>query len=96
MESEMSEVYDELKEFNPEAIVIDDFEEAYLGYTTNGIAIYDYYTMLDIVVDGILEDEDCTEDEAVDDGIAHIEKNIISAYVGPYTPIVMYKELYDK
>jgi len=91
----MSEVYDELKEFNPEALVIDDFEEAYLGFTTKGIAIYDYYTMLDIVIEGILEDEDCTEEEAVDNAIQHIDFNILSAYVGPYTPIVKYKEIYD-
>jgi hypothetical protein len=95
MENEMSEVYDELKEYNPEALVIDDFEEAYLGFSTNGIAIYDFYTMLDIVVDEILEDEDWTEDEAVTEAIQHIETNILAAYVGPYTPIVMYKEIYD-
>jgi hypothetical protein len=95
MESEMSEVYDELKDYNPEALIIDDFEEAYLGFSTDGKAIYDFYTMLDVVVEGILEDEDCTEDEAVNDAIQHIETNIISAYVGPYTPIVMYKEIYD-
>lgn len=92
----MSEVYDELKDYNPEALVIDDFEEAYLGFSTNGTAIYDFYTMLDIVVEGILEDEeDWTEDEAVTEAIQHIETNILSAYVGPYTPIVMYKEIYD-
>ena len=46
----MNKVYDELKDYNPEAIIVDDFEEAYLGYTTGGVAIYDFYTMVDIVV----------------------------------------------
>lgn len=91
----MNKVYDELKDYNPEAIIVDDFEEAYLGYTTGGVAIYDFYTMVDIVVDGILEDEDIDEDKAVSDAIQHIEYNILSANHGPYTPIFMYKEIYD-
>ena len=45
----MNKVYDELKELNPEALIVEDFEQAYLGYTHDGKAIYDYYTMVDIV-----------------------------------------------
>ena len=91
----MNKVYDELKDFNPEAIIVDDFEKAYLGYSNDGKAIYDYYTMVDIVVDGILEDNDIDEDEAVSEAIQHVEYNIVNAHVGTYTPIFMYKELYD-
>lgn len=92
----MSNVYDELKEYNPEAVIIDDFEEAYLGYSVEGRAIYDYYTLVDIVTDGILEDNDMTEEEAVDEAIQHVDFNIVGAFVGPFTPIVMFKELYDE
>lgn len=91
----MNKIYDELKEYNPEALIVDDFEKAYLGYTTGGIAIYDFYTMVDIVVDGILEDTDIPEDKAVSEAIQHVEHNIISANHGPNTPLFMYKELYD-
>jgi hypothetical protein len=91
----MNKVYDELKEFNPEALIVDDFEEAYLGYTHDGKAIYDFYTMVDIVVDGILEDNDFDEEEAVSEAIQHVEMNIVNAYVGTYTPIFMFKEIYD-
>ena len=92
----MSNVYDELKEYNPEAVIIDDFEEAYLGYSVEGRAIYDYYTLVDIVTDGILEDNDMTEEDAVEEAIQHVDFNIVGAFVGPFTPIVMFKELYDE
>ena len=92
----MSNVYDELKEYNPEALIIDDFEEAYLGYSVEGRAIYDYYTLVDIVTDGILEDNDMTEEDAVEEAIQHVDFNIVGAFVGPFTPIVMFKELYDE
>lgn len=93
----MSEIYDELKEFNPKAIIIEDFEEAYLGFSTDGKAIYDFYTMLDLVIDGIYEDspEELTEDEAYSEAYAHLDANVIGAYVGEFTPIIMYKEIYD-
>ena len=93
----MSKVYDELKEFNPKAMIIEDFEEAYLGYSTDGKAIYDFYTMLDIVIDGIYEDapEQLTEEEAYGEAYAHLDCNVIGAYVGEHTPIIMYKEIYD-
>ena len=93
----MSDVYSELKEFNPKAIIIDDFEDAYLGYSTDGKAIYDFYTMLDIVIDGIYEDteEEITEETAYEEAYTHLDYNVIRAFVGEYTPIIMYKELHD-
>lgn len=93
----MKDVYSELTEFNPKAIIIDDFEEAYLGYSSDGKAIYDFYTMLDMVIDGIYEDapKEITEDEAYSEAYAHLDSNILGAYVGEHTPIIMYKELHD-
>jgi hypothetical protein len=97
VESEMSDVYSELKEFNPKAMIIDDFEEAYLGYSSDGKAIYDFYTMLDLVIDGIYEDaeEEITEDQAYSEAYSHLDYNVINAYVGEHTPIIMYKELHE-
>ena len=93
----MSDVYSELTEFNPKAMIIDDFEEAYLGYSSDGKAIYDFYTMLDIVIDGIYEDaeQEITEDEAYSEAYAHLDFNVLGAYRGEHTPIIMYKELHD-
>jgi len=93
----MSEVYDELKEYNPKAMIIDDFEVAYLGYSNDGKAVYDFYTMLDLVIEGIYDDteEEITEDEAFSEAYSHLEMNIINAYVGEFTPIIMYKEIHD-
>lgn len=93
----MKDVYSELTEFNPKAMIIDDFEEAYLGYSSDGKAIYDFYTMLDMVIDGIYEDaeEEITEDQAYSEAYEHLDYNILGAYVGEHTPIIMYKELHD-
>lgn len=93
----MSKVYDELKEFNPKAMIIEDFEEAYLGYSTDGKAIYDFYTMLDLVIDGIYEDaeEEITEDQAYSEAYLHLDSNVVNASASEHTPIIMYKELHD-
>jgi len=93
----MKDVYSELTEFNPKAMIIDDFEEAYLGYSSDGKAIYDFYTMLDMVIDGIYEDapKEITEDNAYSEAYAHLDLNVLGAYVGEHTPIIMYKELHD-
>ena len=92
-----SDVYSELKEFNPKAMIIHDFEEAYLGYSSDGKAIYDFYTMLDLVIDGIYEDaeEEITEEQAYSEAYLHLDSNIVNASASEHTPIIMYKELYE-
>jgi len=94
-------IYQDLERKNPQASLLEDFDEAYLGYAYKDelpVAVYDYYTILDMVIDGIKEDEHPfkNEDEIFDAAHDHIEVNIIESLKGPYAPIVMYKELYDE
>ena len=58
-------IFDELIEKNPNAVIWDGFDSAYIGYTYTGqnkdcVAVYDFYTMLDLVIEGI---EDTMEDD---------------------------------
>jgi len=94
-------IYEELIEKNPEAIVWDGFDTAYIGYTYTGqnkdcVAVYDFYTMLDLVVEGIEdtmdEDEYENEDEIFSAAYSHLDTNVIGGYLGKYTPVVMYKD----
>ena len=39
--------------------------------------------------------EQLTEEEAYGEAYAHLDCNVIGAYVGEHTPIIMYKEIYD-
>tara|TARA_B100000686_G_C16512223_1_gene822753 strand:+ start:42 stop:356 length:315 start_codon:yes stop_codon:yes gene_type:complete len=102
MVEEVSMAYEELIEKNPEAVVWDGFEDAYLGYSgivpeseNKAIAVYDYWTILDIVIEDMYEDleEPIGEEEITYDAILYIEKNILSKNLGPYTPMVVYKEI---
>jgi len=93
--------YEELLDANPDAIIWNGFEQAYIGYsykpdTKDAVAVYDYYTMLDLVIEAIEdtceEGEYETEDEIINEAIQHIDFNVIGGYLGEYTPIVMFKD----
>ena len=48
-------IFEELIEKNPQAVIWDGFDAAYIGYTYAGkdkdcVAVYDFYTMLDLVI----------------------------------------------
>ena len=76
-----SEKYEFLED---DAIVMPDFDNALIGVSTDGNAIYDYYKMLEILInrDGM------TEEEAAD----YISYNTLRAlpYAGEKKPIVIY------
>ena len=93
--------YEELLDANPDAVIWNGFEQAYIGYsykpdTKHAVAVYDYYTMLDLVIEAIEdtceEGEYETEDEIINEAIQHIDFNVIGGYLGEYTPIVMFKD----
>lgn len=76
-----SEKYEFLED---DAIVMPDFDNALIGVSTDGNAIYDYYKMLEVLInrDGM------TEEEAAD----YISYNTLRAlpYAGEKKPIVIY------
>ena len=69
-----------------EAIVFDgpDFDEAIVGVTDEGQAVYDYNKM----VQSMMQQDGITEEEAIE----FIEYNTIRAlpYAGPNAPIIMH------
>tara|TARA_R100000734_G_C3313274_1_gene104542 strand:- start:938 stop:1228 length:291 start_codon:yes stop_codon:yes gene_type:complete len=95
----MTESYTELKEENPKAEIWEGFEQAYLGYGYNSdnkcVAVYDYYTMLDLVIEGIeetMEDDDMLVVDVIDAAIEHIQINVIGRERGGCKPLVIYKD----
>lgn len=79
------DVYEELAEANPDAMVANGFEDAYLGYTAGmgtPVAVYDYQKCVEVLMDR----DGMTEEEAIE----YLEHNAVSAYVGKGTPIFIY------
>jgi hypothetical protein len=67
-----------IAEVNPDAILWDDLDEAIIGIDVDNIVVYDIYKMeLEI-----MKLHDCTFEEAVE----WVDYNILSAYVGEWTP----------
>ena len=70
-----------------EVILFDGLDDALIGWSrpmnSPTLAVYDYNLMVELIVgrDG------CT----VDDAIEFVDFNVIGMYVGPGTPIVMYR-----
>jgi hypothetical protein len=72
-----------LEELNPEALLADGLESAYVGFTINfhhqNVAVYDYRKCI-----GILVDRDGMTEEEADEFLAF---NTLDAYVGPNGPL---------
>ena len=67
-----------IAEVNPDAILWDDLDEAIIGIDVDNVAVYDIHKMeLEI-----MRLHECTFEEAVD----WVEYNILTAYVGEWTP----------
>jgi hypothetical protein len=78
-----ADLFEALRDANPEALLADGFERAYLGFTVNQhhavVAVYDYAACVAILV----------ERDGVDelDAEEHLSFNTLSAYVGEHTPL---------
>ena len=80
----MSDIRDTLRDAGYEdSVLIDGFDDAIVGVTTEGAVVYDYHLMIAIMV----ERDGVTTDEAAE----YIDYNVIRAcpYYDP-SPIVMF------
>lgn len=72
----------ELADENPEALLADGFEEAFIGHTVNFhhpvVAVYDYEHCVEILQNDGMSEEDAME---------YLSFNTLSAYVGPHGPL---------
>jgi hypothetical protein len=73
-----------LSELNPEALLADGFEAAFIGIGqqfNRHLAVYDYDACVQILA------QDMTEDEAIE----YMEFNVVGAWVGENTPIFLHR-----
>lgn len=78
---EMSYERNKIAEINPEAILWDGLDNAIIGFTADGKAVYDIEMMVSIVWKN--NQKHITSDEARE----WVDFNILSTYVGEHTPI---------
>ena len=76
---------DELMELNPNALMADGFEDAWIGFTLNShhahVAVYDWAKCVQILMDR----DDMSEENAIE----FINFNTLDAYVGDDGPLFM-------
>lgn len=72
-----------IAENNAEAILWDGCDDALIGITPNGEAVYSIEKLWDVFIA-----QGMTEEEAVE----WVDYNILGAYVGDFTPIHVYTD----
>jgi len=80
----IEELKETIAEHNPEAMFADGFDNALMGYSSDGKAVYS----VDMIIGTLMNRDGMTNEEAVE----YFGFNIECAYVGEYTPIYMYEE----
>ena len=67
---------------NPEMLFADGYDDALIGYTDGGVAVYSIEDIIMIMIN----EEEMIEEDAWD----HFYYNVSGAYVGEYTPIYVH------
>ena len=70
------------KSGNEEMLFADGYDDAIIGYTDGGVAVYSIESIIMIMV----TKEEMTHEDALD----HFYYNVSGAYVGEYTPIFVH------
>lgn len=70
-----------------EVLLFDGFDEALIGWArpmnSPTLAVYDWDTMVDV----LMSRDGCDMDGAIE----FLDFNVVGAYVGPQTPIILYR-----
>ena len=84
----------ELNDLNPDAVVFEEFADAYVGYAVkpefnNPVAVYDASKCIDILIEQFKEDPDYDGDEmdALDMAVEYFDYNTMGAWYGEDTPV---------
>lgn len=76
------EILQRLSEINPEAVILDDFQDALIGYTENSFfsnsAVYDFEKCISLLIERGLP---------LNDAVEYFEFNVLGAYFGNNSPI---------
>lgn len=78
----MSHLIKLLEEHNPEAVIWDGCDDALIGVTSDGCAVYSIERLWDVFIK-----QGMTSEEAVE----WVDFNLISTYLGDYTPVHIYE-----
>lgn len=73
--------FEALREYNPEALLADGFEDAYIGFVGPGIAVYRRAKCIEI----LMERDGMTRDQAEE----FFSFNTEGAHVGEFTPFYL-------
>lgn len=74
---------EQIAAINPDAILIDGYDDAIIGLTKDWLAVYCYKKLVTITM------RLCNTDSVVD-AMEYVNFNIISAYVGENTPLIVF------
>ena len=83
-EASITELKDGIREANDMAMLVDGHDNALVGWSTDGIAIY----RISEIIGTLIDRDGMSREEAME----YFDFNILGAYVGEYTPIYMYEE----
>ena len=81
-ESNAATFRDTISEVNPEAMIADGFDDAIVGYDSNGCVIYSYDKCMKV-----LQERDGMSNEEAHE---YMEFNVVNAYVGDFTTVFMH------
>jgi len=73
-------IREELEEINPEMILLDGLDDCIIGVSSKDCAIYSYDRLV----------RHFNKDMSYEEAIEYVEFNIVGAYMGEYTPVIMY------
>ena len=83
-ETSITELKDGIREANDMAMLVDGHDNALVGWSTDGIAIY----RISEIIGTLIDRDGMSREEAME----YFDFNILGSYVGEYTPIYMYEE----
>lgn len=87
MRRKRKDIFAELREANPEALLADGLEDAYVGHTVNHhhaiVAVYDYEKCINVLItrDGM----------SYEDADEFLQYNTLGAYVGENGPLFIHR-----
>ena len=93
-QSKIDRLKKEISEWNPDAVLWDDIDDAIIGigcqHGGNYVVVYDKIKGIETLAHHYMEEDDTLDyDYAYQDAIEWFEYNIECAYVGENTPIIV-------
>ena len=74
------EILDRLKEYNPDAVIVDGFDDAIIGYSQMPpfCAVYDVEKCIAVLVEAGM---------TLEDSVEYFDYNVLGSYLGENSPI---------